>query len=194
MEKAAPTTTNSPRPRAAGRTGVPNSPFQGRGPACLSALFLPNALFRVCCPSATAARASCLRSCPSAQRAQPGGWGAAACPQHPPTPVAQRVPPSPASPVTVTQPGDPRFSPHPRDGGAPSLVGPPFLSAHPFPVCRCPQHPMVMLVPTLHPLPGHGAAETVSSAVQPEVHLAGESLCPSQAGHPNTYSSLADSC
>ena len=94
----------------------------------------------------------------------------------------------------LTQPGAPRFSPHPSDRGPRAWRV--LCSCLPIrsQSVHCPQHPMVMLVPTLHPLPGHGAAETVSSAVQPEVHLAGESLCPSQAGHPNTYSSLADSC
>lgn len=91
--------------------------------------------------------------------------------------------------------GGPRGSAHIPGVGGPRawLVLRSCLSIRPQSV-HCPQHPMVMFVPTLHPLPGHGAAETVSSAVQPEVHLADESLCPSQAGHPNTYSSLADSC
>lgn len=71
--------------------GVPESRFQGLGPVRLSALFLPNALFCVCCCSAAAVGSSGLRSCPSAQRHSQAGGGTSSCPPPP-------APPAPSGP------------------------------------------------------------------------------------------------
>lgn len=105
------------------------------------------------------------------------------CP--PPAPPPSQALPGGSEGVPITcQPGHcdaagaPRFSPS-QTAGSPSLVGPPFLSVRPSPVqSACPQHPVVMLVPTP---PSHEAAVVVFSSARPEAHLANGSPSPSQA-------------